>query len=78
MEKRELQEVLLEKLSSIEKSLHLIAFSMYLQTKPNDVQSWEDEADIEIYLNEAKKNFDLDKLHQDKLKEITVRALFGR
>jgi hypothetical protein len=71
MEKRELQEVLLEKLSSIERSLHLIAFSMYRnQTKPEDGVQWDefDIAEYEKYLDEGKELFDLDKLF-DKIRK---------
>ena len=59
MEQKEVQEALLEKLSSIERNLHLIAFSMYLQTKPNEVQYWEDEQEDKKYLTEGKEILNL-------------------
>lgn len=62
MEQKEVQKALLEKLSSIERNLHLIAFSMYLQAKPNEVQYWEDEQEDKRYLIEAKKILNLDDL----------------
>ena len=62
VEQKEVQEALLEKLSSIERNLHLIAFSMYLQTKPNEVQYWEDEQEDRRYLTEGKKILNLDDL----------------
>ena len=62
MTDKKLEEVLLEKLSSIERNLHLIAFSMYLQTKPNEVQYWEDEQEDKRYLIEGKNILNLDDL----------------
>lgn len=66
MEQKDIQKALLEKLSSIERNLHLIAFSMYLQTKPNEVQYWQDEQEDKRYLIEGKKILNLDDLW-DKL-----------
>lgn len=62
MTDKKLEEVLLEKLSSIERNLHLIAFSMYLQTKSNEVRYWEDEQEDRRYLTEGKKILNLDDL----------------
>ena len=62
VEQKEVQEALLEKLSRIESNLRLIAFSMYLQTKPNEVQYWEDEQEDRRYLTEGKKILNLDDL----------------
>ena len=62
VEQKEVQKALLEKLTSIERNLHLIAFSMYLQTKPNEVQYWEDEQEDRRYLTEGKKILNLDDL----------------
>ena len=71
MEQKEVQEALLEKLSSIERNLHLIAFSMYIkQTETGSDVQWDefDTAKYESYLDEGMKLFDLDKLY-DKIRE---------
>lgn len=78
MEQKELQEALLEKLSSIEKQftsinrcLYMIAFSMYIkQTEAGDDVQWDefDTAKYESYLDEGMKLFDLDKLY-DKIRK---------
>ena len=62
MVQQEVEKALLKKLSSIERNLHLIAFSMYLQTKPNEVQYWEDEQEDKRYLIEGKNILNLDDL----------------